>query len=120
MRTTRLLPSNLRLFAQFLLLGFFLTPVMAVGQIPDFAETLRLAQEGNAAAQYNLGLMYDNGEGVPEDDVTAYAWFNVAAVSGDENAISARSIIEKQMTPSQISEAQKLSTEIFERIQQGN
>jgi hypothetical protein len=35
MRTARTLPSSLRLIAQFLLLGFFLTPVMVVGQDSD-------------------------------------------------------------------------------------
>ena len=38
----------------------------------DYATAVRefkvLAEQGNAKAQYNLGLMYDNGEGVPEDD----------------------------------------------------
>ncbi|MDA0238165.1 MAG: hypothetical protein O3B03_06590, partial [Proteobacteria bacterium] len=27
----------------------------------------RAAEQGNAKAQYNLGLMYDNGQGVPQD-----------------------------------------------------
>lgn len=29
------------------------------------------AEQGYARAQSNLGLMYDNGEGVPEDDLLA-------------------------------------------------
>ena len=36
MRKTHAAPSNLRLLKQCLLLGFFLVPVMAVGQAPDF------------------------------------------------------------------------------------
>jgi hypothetical protein len=61
MRTTRSAPSSLRLFRQCLLLGFLLTPVMAVGQGTDFAETLRQASQGDGlvtrVAQYNLGLI---------------------------------------------------------------
>ena len=34
------------------------------------------------SAQFNLGIMYDNGEGVTEDDVQAHILFNLAAVSG--------------------------------------
>ena len=38
----------------------------------DYAVALRefrpLAEEGDARAQYNLGLMYAEGNGVPEDD----------------------------------------------------
>ena len=78
------------------------------------------ADQGNADAQFNLGNRYANGEGVPRNDVTAYAWWNIAAASGHEDAIENRSIIEESMTPAQIAEAQQLSTEIFERIQQGN
>ena len=28
---------------------------------------LPLAEQGNASAQYNLGLMYEDGQGVPQD-----------------------------------------------------
>jgi len=63
MRTTRSLISNLRLLGPCFLLGFLLTPVMAVGQGPDFAEMFELASQGEAYAQYNLGVMYDLGGG---------------------------------------------------------
>jgi len=221
MKITRTLHSNLHLLGKCLLLGFLLTPVMAVGQ--SFEDTLRLAEEGNADAQGNLGYMYVTGEGVPQDHAeavrwyrlaadqglaeaqsmlgmlyyygllgvpednveavkwyrlaadqglaeaqynlgvsyydgpqnyaeaekwfrlaagqgfananfnlgvmyaigqgvsvnyaTAYAWFNIAAALGHEDAISNRSAAEARMTPSQIAEAQQLSTEFFERIQ---
>ena len=84
MRTT--IPSSLHLFRQCFLLGFFLTPVMAVGQVPDFAQTLILAYQGDAAAQHNLGLMYANGEGVAEDDVEAVRWYHLAADQGVADA----------------------------------
>ena len=41
-------------------------------------------------AQHNLGVMYDKGEGVPEDYVKAYAWFNLAAAQGDKMDCRAR------------------------------
>ena len=37
----------------------------------DFEETKRLAEQGDAGAQYNLGLMYERGRGVPQDDAEA-------------------------------------------------
>ena len=55
--------------------------------------------------------MYDNGEGVPEDDVLAYMWFNLAAAQGDEAAESGKAGIEWRMTREQIAEAQRLSRE---------
>ena len=52
----------------------------------DYATALRqwrlLAEQGDASAQYNLGLLYTNGQGVPKDDVQARQWFEKAAVQG--------------------------------------
>ena len=41
------------------------------------------AQQGFAPVQYNLGVMYTNGQGVPKDSVSAHMWFNVAASNGN-------------------------------------
>ena len=53
----------------------------------DYATVLRewtpLAEQGNAVAQYNLGVMYDNGRGVPQDDKTAVKWYTLSAEQGD-------------------------------------
>ena len=40
------------------------------------------AEQGDALAQYNLGLMYDSGEGVPQDHAEAARWFRLAAEQG--------------------------------------
>jgi TPR repeat protein len=52
----------------------------------DYATALRewqpLAKQGHAAAQYNIGLLYANGQGVPKDDAQARQWFEKAAVQG--------------------------------------
>lgn len=41
-----------------------------------------LAEQGNAKAQHNLGVMYRDGEGVPEDYSQAVSWFRKAAEQG--------------------------------------
>ena len=43
---------------------------------------VRLADQGNAVAQYNLGVMYDNGRGVPQDNAQAVIWYRKAADKG--------------------------------------
>ena len=73
--------------------------------------TTPLAAKGEAEAQYNLGLMYGKGQGVPMDDVRAHMWFNLAAVKGDADAVKNRDIAAKKMTPQQMAEAQKLARE---------
>lgn len=45
-----------------------------------------LADQGHSSAQLNLGVMYDNGEGVPQDDSEAAKWFRLAADQGDADA----------------------------------
>ena len=46
----------------------------------------KAAHQGLAHAQYNLGIMYDNGEGVPENDSEAVKWWRKAADQGDADA----------------------------------
>ena len=68
-----------------------------------------LAEQGDASAQYNLGLMYFKGQGVPQDYVLAHMWFNLSGSGGDKDAVKGRNIIEKKMTQSQIEEAQRMA-----------
>jgi Sel1 repeat len=81
----------------------------------DYATAVRimrsLAEQGNANAQYNLGVFYDNGLGVPRDLVRAYLWLSLAASQGRESASTFRDLIARLMTPAQIAEAQKLVRE---------
>src|SRR5258708_2740981 len=52
----------------------------------DYATAIRLwrplANQGNADAQYNLGVMFDKGDGVPQDRAAAVSWFRMAADQG--------------------------------------
>lgn len=45
-----------------------------------------LAESGHARAQYNLGIMYTNGEGVVQDYKEAVKWYRMAAQQGHANA----------------------------------
>ena len=56
----------------------------------DFTTALRewkpLAKQGYADAQFNLGIMYEKGQGVPRDDKTAVKWYRLAAEQGYDYA----------------------------------
>jgi len=56
----------------------------------DYATAYRLikpmAEQGKAAAQFNLALMYDNGQGVTKNYAEAVKWFRRAAEQGDADA----------------------------------
>jgi len=71
----------------------------------------KAAEQNNAYAQYSLGGNYWLGLGVPKDYVEAYRWLNLAAAQGNEDARKNRDTLEKEMTPEQIAEGQKLSRE---------
>ena len=45
-----------------------------------------LAEEGDARAQYNLGVHYEFGHGVEQDDDIAALWYRKAAEQGDSGA----------------------------------
>lgn len=61
--------------------------------------------------------MYAIGQGVPQDYKEAYAWFSVAAVYGDADAVSNRDHAAKLLTSEQLAEAQALATQYFEKYQ---
>ena len=70
------------------------------------------AEAGKAEAQFNLGVMYNSGVGVEKDYAGAYAWFNLAAANGNENAGKDRDALEKRMSPQQVADAQKRTKEL--------
>jgi uncharacterized protein len=79
----------------------------------DYAEALKwfrlAAERGDRAAQHALGLMYEGGRGLSRDYVVAHMWFDLSAAQGTKTAVTSRDRIERQMTPAQIDEAQKLA-----------
>ena len=71
--------------------------------------------KGHAGPQYNLGFMYTNGRGVPQDDVQAHTCYNLAASRPTgklhDNAVGGREAVAGLMNPTQIAEAQRLARE---------
>jgi TPR repeat protein len=45
----------------------------------DLQTLQKQAAQGNASAQYNLGVLYDSGRGVPQDYAKARLWYEKAA-----------------------------------------
>ncbi|MDF3074106.1 MAG: hypothetical protein K0S54_1773 [Alphaproteobacteria bacterium] len=56
----------------------------------DYATAFRLlrvlAERGDVVAQVQLGVMYQNGEGVRQNPAEATKWFRIAAEQGDPRA----------------------------------
>ena len=71
----------------------------------------KAAAQGYANAQHDLGRLFYYGHGVPQDFVQAHKWYNLAAANGHKVAATFRDSLVEQMTPADISEAQKLARE---------
>ena len=77
-----------------------------------------LAEQGHAETQFSFGIMYQLGQGVPQDYVQAHLWFNLAASRFSASkkelrdfTVKNRDTVATKMTPAQIAEAQKLARE---------
>ena len=58
------------------------------GDYPTAVKEFQLsAERGDVKAQYNLGVMYQLGLGVPQDDQEAVRWYRLAADQGDAVAL---------------------------------
>ena len=53
---------------------------------PAFTLIEKLAEQGDAKAQYNLGLMYDKGDGTPQNYKAAIKWYTKSAEQGHAKA----------------------------------
>jgi uncharacterized protein len=93
-----------------------------VEQNPEKAFELfsQAAHSGLAIAQYNVGIMYYTGNGVAGVDLSkSYAWLNLAASNGYQDADAARIFLETVLDQGELAQAQKLSGDLFRQIEMG-
>ncbi len=69
------------------------------------------AEQYHKDAQNNLGAMYSKGEGTEQSFVDALKWFVISSENGSEAGRKNIDIVEKRMTPEQITEARKIARE---------
>jgi len=74
---------------------------------------------GDANAAFTLGLMNDEGQGIPRNAVEAFAWYQVsAALSRDVSAtVKYAAALEKKLTPKQVEVAKERAAEILKRVE---
>ena len=95
-------------------LSLLLSLSTAYSQESNFETTKLLAEQGDADAQFNLGVMYAYGVGVPQDFLPAYVWFSAAAAQGLENARTYRDRAAGLLTHEQRARGQEMATRCFE------
>ena len=77
------------------------------------------AEQGSLQGQHNIAYMYYNGQGVKIDKIYAYMWASIASSNGFENSKVILEALSKEMTPSQIQEAQRLTEECLKKNYKG-
>lgn len=70
-----------------------------------FANTL--PHSASADDLLAMGLKYCFGRGVEQSNVEAHKWFNLAALKGSNNAKTYRCELAREMTASEVAEAQR-------------
>jgi uncharacterized protein len=83
----------------------------------DYAQAVfwwrKAADYGDAVAQFSLGFMYLDGQGVPRDYIQAHMWWNPSASQTSimrDFAVKRRDEVAAEMTASQIAEEQRLAS----------
>jgi len=86
-----------------------------VPEVEDYKKALywytKSAEQANIWAQRNLGDLYESGDGVLQDYVTAHMWYNIAYANGNPLARISRDRVAEKMTPAQTERAQKLASQ---------
>ena len=72
-------PTLIRAATVIMAANLAVTSLVAQGNLDSIRQA---AEQGDAEAQLSLGLMYDNGQGVIENDAEAVRWYRLAAEQG--------------------------------------
>ena len=82
----------------------------------EAARLYRLAAEqGDSNGQLNLGRLYLDGVGVPQDKAAAYAWLTLAANQGRRWAEEKRSELEPALSDAERADAEALIASVESR-----
>jgi uncharacterized protein len=86
----------------------------------NYAQAIKLfykgAMMGDDQSQNNLGLMYLQGQGEPNDPVEAYAWFSLAAMQGNASAQKNLDVLRNRLPAEQLQVGNKRVAELIRII----
>lgn len=66
-------------------------------------------------AEFNLGVMYARGQGIPVDLPRAMAWMTLAAERNDPSYVRARELVRSNLHPAQLAEAKTILQQLTPR-----
>ena len=65
----------------------------------------KAAERGVVDSQFNLGVLFESGQGIPRNVADAYVWYSIAAKQGDQFAQERRDILRDQLAAEDLSRA---------------
>ncbi len=80
----------------------------------DFSKWRSLAAQGDASAQYNLGVMYYEGRGIPQSYIYSYMWLSLARTNGEERAQKVIEALGSFLSAADIVKTQSLASKCWE------
>lgn len=81
-------------------------PAAGAGDPAGLAALRAAAEQGQAEAQYELGVLYEYGFGSPDHKVEAYVWYSLAAAAGSRAAAERRERLRPRLAPDELERAQ--------------
>lgn len=65
----------------------------------------KAAERGVVDSQFNLGVLFESGQGLPQDNEAALVWYSIAGSQGDQMAAGRVGILRKTLAEAQITRA---------------
>ena len=59
---------------------------------------VKAASLGLADSQFNLAVLYERGDGVPQSLLDAYKWYSIAAAAGDAESKQRMNVLATQLS----------------------
>lgn len=75
-----------------------------------------LAPKGDKYAQYTIGYMHLNGQGVTQNKARALAWYRLAAERGGPALVEARNSLSAKLTAEEIAESSRIFAELWQTM----
>jgi localization factor PodJL len=67
----------------------------------------KAAALGLSDSQFNLAVLYERGDGVPQSLTDAYKWYSIAAAAGDSESKQRMSVLQTQLNDADKAAANK-------------
>jgi hypothetical protein len=75
-----------------------------------------LAPKGDKYAQYTIGYMHLHGQGVPQNNARALAWYRLAAERGAPALVQARDSLSAKLTAAEIAESSRIFADLWKTM----